>query len=142
MIYYNPATGGFLDTVIHGGNLPEGLIEVSEERRLEIIDAVAQQKVVVCEGGVISLLDPPEPSLDALASQERTWRNAALAAVMWLRERHRDQLELEVDSSLSGGQFTELLTYMQALRDWPQSPDFPDVSKRPDPPSWVADQSQ
>ena len=26
------------------------------------------------------------------AAQEREWRDAALASVMWLRERHRDQV--------------------------------------------------
>lgn len=142
MIYYNPATGGFLDTVIHGKDLPGGLIEVSNDRRTEIITARANHLVVVCEGGTISFQDPPGPSAADIADQERTWRNAELAAVMWLRERHRDQLEIGVSTTLSSEQFTELLIYMQALRDWPQSPDFPQSAYRPVAPPWITEQTQ
>ncbi|OCW20994.1 hypothetical protein C9382_11840 [Pseudomonas aylmerensis] len=61
---------------------------------------------------------------------------------MWLRERHRDQLEISRETTLSAEQFTELLEYMQDLRDWPQSPDFPDIEQRPVPPAWIAEQIQ
>ncbi len=83
----------------------------------------------------------PVPLLD-LEAQERTWRDTALSAVMWLRERHRDQLELRAPTSIGDEQFTELLVYMQALRDWPQSPDFPDSQHRPTAPPWLAEQSE
>ena len=142
MIYYNPASGGFLDTVIHGKNLPSGLIEVSNERRAEIIAARANHQVVVCEGGVISFQDPPPPTLAELADQERTWRNAELALGMRLRDRHRDQLEIEVQPTLSGDQFKELLLHMQALRDWPQSSAFPNPEQRPPSPPWLANSTQ
>jgi len=73
---------------------------------------------------------------------ERSWRDGELAGLMWLRERHRDQLEISVDTTLTGEQFTELLHYMQDLRDWPQSPDFPDSEHRPVAPAWIADQTE
>jgi hypothetical protein len=59
-----------------------------------------------------------------------------------LRDRHRDQVEINAATTLTGEQFTELLFYMQDLRDWPQSPDFPDGEHRPVAPAWIADQSQ
>lgn len=83
----------------------------------------------------------PVPLLD-LEAQERAWRDGALSAAMWLRERHRDQLELEVDTAISAQQLKELLVYMQALRDWPQSPDFPDRQYRPTEPPWLAEQAE
>ena len=76
----------------------------------------------------------PQPSIEG---EERKWRDAELADVMWLRERHRDQLEIEAPTTLAREQFKELLVYIQALRDWPQSSDFPDGSKRPDRPEWA-----
>ncbi|NVZ50275.1 hypothetical protein HX792_08020 [Pseudomonas sp. B6002] len=90
---------------------------------------------------------PPEivpslPGSEALAVRERAWRDGELASLMWLRERHRDQLEISVETSLTGEQFTELLLYMQALRDWPQSPEFPDSEHRPVALGWIADQTQ
>ncbi|QNH77843.1 hypothetical protein GGD92_06130 [Pseudomonas protegens] len=83
-------------------------------------------------------LSPIDP--DQLALAERVWRDGELVAVMWLRERHRDQLEIEAPTTLTGEQFKELLVYMQALRDWPQSPDFPASQHRPISPTWLAGQ--
>nr|WP_256667557.1 phage tail assembly chaperone [Pseudomonas sp. Fl5BN2] len=70
---------------------------------------------------------------------ERIWRAAALAAVTWLRDRHRDQLEIKTPTTLLDNQFNELLMYMQSLRDWPQSPDFPQIEHRPVAPSWIVE---
>ncbi|MFJ2538480.1 hypothetical protein [Pseudomonas sp. NPDC087614] len=81
-----------------------------------------------------------EPS--TLVMIEREWRDGAMSAVLWLRKRHRDQLEIEVGTTLSAEQFNELLVYMQALRDWPQSPDFPDSQHRPAALVWIAEQTQ
>ncbi|MCY7262713.1 phage tail assembly chaperone [Pseudomonas protegens] len=83
-------------------------------------------------------LSPIDP--EQLAVDERVWRDGELVAVMWLRERHRDQLEIEAPTTLTGAQFKELLVYLQALRDWPQSPDFPVAAKRPVAPPWIAEQ--
>ena len=80
--------------------------------------------------------------LPAKEDDERKWRDAELSAVMWLRERHRDQLEIEAATSIDGEQFRELLVYMQDLRDWPQSPEFPDSQHRPKAPAWIASQAQ
>lgn len=73
----------------------------------------------------------------ALMDIERSWRDAELVGCIWLRDRHRDQLELGVDTVLTAEQFTELLLYMQALRDWPQSGNFPASSKRPNGPVFL-----
>lgn len=104
-----------------------GLIEVSDDdpRYLALIAAFEPERVVLL------------PS-----TLERQWRDSELASVMWLRERHRDQLEIEAPATLTGEQFKELLVYMQALRDWPQSPDFPQAEHRPVAPSWIAEQPQ
>jgi hypothetical protein len=71
------------------------------------------------------------------AAQERQWRDAQLAELVWLRDRHRDQLEIGASTTLTAEQFAELLVFMQALRDWPQSEAFPDTSARPVPPAFL-----
>lgn len=84
-----------------------------------------------------------QPELLAIAADlERQWRDAELTALVWLRDRHRDQLEVGVPTTLTPEQFAELLVFMQALRDWPQSEIFPDSAQRPVAPPWIADQSQ
>ncbi|MBA1197575.1 hypothetical protein G7011_10665 [Pseudomonas plecoglossicida] len=77
-----------------------------------------------------------------MQESERQWRDSELAVRQWLRDRHRDEQDLERETTLSADQFAELLGYLQDLRDWPQSEHFPVVEHRPVAPSWIADQSQ
>ncbi|MBC6626157.1 phage tail assembly chaperone [Pseudomonas sp.] len=75
------------------------------------------------------------------ASTERRWRDGELESVKWLRERHRDEVELGGATSLTVEQYGELLGYMQSLRDWPQASDFPDTKHRPIRPTWIDQQT-
>jgi len=77
-----------------------------------------------------------------LADKERAWRNSEVERVKWLRERHRDEQDLQAETTLSAEQFAQLLTYLQELRDWPQSEQFPVLEHRPITPPWIADQTQ
>ncbi|SFU55571.1 phage tail assembly chaperone [Pseudomonas sp. OV546] len=95
----------------------------------------------VSDAGVLSKRSKVDFLKDP-ATFEREWRGAELAAVIWLRERHRDEQELGGETTLSAEQFAELLAYMQSLRNWPQSPDFPDSRHRPIAPPWIAEQSE
>ncbi|MDT9642560.1 MULTISPECIES: phage tail assembly chaperone [Pseudomonas] len=103
-----------------------------------ILDWLTPMSDAEIEAYIASAGAPVSPN----EGDERKWRDSELVAVMWLRERHRDQLEIEVQTTLTAEQFKELLLYMQALRDWPQSPDFPQVERRPVAPPWVAEQSE
>lgn len=87
-----------------------------------------------------SLIYVQLPTINLEAESERSWRDGALQAVAWLRERHRDQQDIGADTTLNPEQFTELLVYIQALRDWPQSSEFPDKEYRPLPPDWISGQ--
>lgn len=93
------------------------------------------------EGETFSEVMPEYSGIPAdPVATERAWRDDQLSSVVWLRDRHRDQLEIDAETTLTGDQFQELLVYMQALRDWPQSPDFPDKAKRPPAPGWIETQ--
>ncbi|WP_460104733.1 phage tail assembly chaperone [Pseudomonas sp. S2_D10] len=73
---------------------------------------------------------------------ERVWRNVELQGTEWLVTRHRDEQDLGHPPTLTSEQFAELLTYRQALRDWPQTGDFPSAEYRPVAPPWIAEQTQ
>jgi|GEM_PF-1961553 len=73
----------------------------------------------------------------AFVYAERVWRDSELGSVVWLRDRHRDQLEIGVPTTMTPEQFTELLLFIQSLRDWPQSEAFPDTSARPVAPAFL-----
>ncbi|WP_226298983.1 phage tail assembly chaperone [Pseudomonas sp. MM213] len=100
----------------------------------------------VCVGwlevdGALVPLPAPVASPEELAASSRTWRDGVIEDTKWLRERHRDEIDLEVGTTLTADQFRELLVYLQTLRDWPQSPDFPDILHRPVAPDWIAEQA-
>lgn len=90
---------------------------------------------------------PPDPvplpfTAEEQVAAERSYRDQELARIIWLRERHRDQLEIETSTTLTSEQFKELLKHIQALRNWPQSPDFPQIEHRPVAPPWLAEQTR
>jgi hypothetical protein len=122
--------------------MPDDAVEIPEALFLSVICNPPPGKIRAHdEKGLPCLVDAPAPVED-LESQERAWRDAELSAVLWLRERHRDQLEISETTTMTAEQFNELLVYMQELRDWPQLPDFPDSEHRPTVPDWIAEQFQ
>jgi hypothetical protein len=74
----------------------------------------------------------------AVAAAERSWRDAQMPDLFALRDRHRDEVELGISTTLSAEHYAELLGYIQLLRDWPQSDQFPAAESRPVPPAWLA----
>lgn len=82
------------------------------------------------------VLDEAEQQAAALSS-ERMWRDERLEEIVWMRDRHRDQIELEMVTTQSAEQYVELLRYIQNLRDWPQAEVFPGIDKRPVSPNWL-----
>lgn len=61
----------------------------------------------------------PEPTDDDLWGTLRAQRDTRLATTDWLVQRHAEELALGLDTTLTPGQHTDLLTYRQALRDLP-----------------------
>ncbi|WP_353229222.1 phage tail assembly chaperone [Pseudomonas qingdaonensis] len=78
----------------------------------------------------------PAPEGDRIAA-EREWRDAQVSGTEWLVNRHRDEQDMQLTTTLQSGQFADLLQYRQALRDWPQSELFPVSEHRPVPPLWL-----
>jgi len=123
--------------------MPDDVVPMSEQRYQEVIANPVPGKVRGIDAdGLPILIDPPGKTLDEIGQDERAWRDAEIERVKWLRERHRDQLEIDEQTTLTADQFTELLVYVQRLRDWPQSPEFPTQEFRPVVPDWVATQAQ
>lgn len=140
--FYSPSTGCTYLAEVHGKNMPPDVVEISEAVFLAVIANPAPGKIRSHDAaGLPVLIDPPPATADQLAELERHWRDGELAAVTWLRDRHRDQLDVGAVTTLSPEQFNELLQYLQALRDWPQSQAFPDIEQRPVAPPWIAEQT-
>ncbi|KPA92707.1 hypothetical protein PF66_00445 [Pseudomonas asplenii] len=112
--------------------------QITEGMRDALLSDESAGKVIVPDANGLPIATAPSLTAEQSAALERGWRDGALSAVMGIRDRHRDQKEIDVTTTLSDEQFNELLVYMQALRDWPQSADFPASGDRPAAPEWLA----
>lgn len=136
-IFYCAETGGFY---LPGGQpADKSCQEITSARHLELRALNSAGQIIVSDAeGLPIAVDNPGPTAEQIASNERAWRDEALSTLIALRDRHRDQLEMETATAISASQFKELLVYMQALRDWPQSPAFPNTEERPAAPEWLS----
>lgn len=141
---YSFSTNGFYRSDYHEeASIPDDAVIVSDEERCVLIAAQRVGKVIVRDGdGRPILSEPPGPTVGELVALERCWRDSVMLVAAGLRDRHRDQVELELSTTLLNEQYSELLGYIQALRTWPQSPDFPQVEHRPVAPPWLANSTQ
>jgi len=142
-IYYSPSAPGFFSAVIYRKEqMPSDAVPISLEQHQALMLGESLGKVITLNDKGVPVLSEPVAAPVDMSAKEREWRDAQMQSVMWLRERHRDQQEIGGSTTLSGDQFADLLVYMQDLRDWPQSPDFPDSEHRPMAPAWITDQTE
>ncbi|MBX8522184.1 phage tail assembly chaperone [Pseudomonas cichorii] len=135
-IFYCAETGGFYLS----GMQPAGkdCTQITNAQHVELREANAAGKIIAADvDGFPVAVDPPGLTAEQLEDRERAWRDHVLLAASGVRDRHRDQLELNLPTTLEAEQFTVLLVYIQSLRDWPQAQEFPDVLLRPTAPAWL-----
>lgn len=113
--------------ILSSGNFDEPAI-------LQLIESIRPSipEPVIIPSVLLGLVEPPQQP-----EEERRWRDMTMLPLLALRDRHRDEEALGIPTTLAPLEFAVLLTYIQALREWPQSADFPDSSKRPSPPEFV-----
>lgn len=139
MRYYSRTTGCTYLKNINGDNIPVDAIEISEDTFRVVLASPAPGKVVDHDINGLPFL------IDRIATEEqrgedaRFWRGWAIESVKWLRERHRDEIESGLATSLSAEKFSDLLAYVQSLRDWPAAAGFPDKNSQPLTPDWLID---
>lgn len=115
--------------------IPDGAVRVDEKLWAQLIQETDCFWRLGDDG---SITRHPLPVVkEDLPLIERQWRDVEIESVRWLRERHRDEIEIGTATSITESQFEEILIYIQRLRDWPTSQDFPAKDKRPGKPHWV-----
>lgn len=139
-IYSSRTQGCFLDDSIN--ILPADALLLSVEEHAKYLKAQVDGKAINFETEPPSLIDRPTQPAEVLAQVERNWRSEQLEATDGVVSRHRDELEEGADTTLTAAQYSELQTYRRALRDWPESGEFPLVDHRPPAPRWLAEQIQ
>ena len=133
--YYSPKTGGLYCSYAHK-DIPDDADEIPSALYSELINAAALGYVVSSDKPWRAV--PVAITDEMRADEARRRRDDAIKSVMWVAERHRDQTQLQIDTSISEEQFVDLLEYIQVLRDWPAQPGWPDIDL-PLPPDWLAE---
>lgn len=142
-MFYSPGLGGFYSERVHGDNIPMDAVEISLELHAELLRQItAGKRIVPGAGGLPRAAEQELPTEIQTAERERTWRDAQLLRCGGIRDRHRDEIELGLPTTLTDSQYSELMSYLQQLRDWPAAMQFPDSSQRPVPPDWILSQTQ
>jgi hypothetical protein len=114
--------------------VPEG-IEVELGKPIHLPEQVAPLSPVVAATALAPEVRGKATDED-VPDQARKWRQSVLTDSQWLVTRHRDEQELGRGTTLTAKQYLELLEYRQALRDWPASDSFPEMTARPPIPEW------
>lgn len=132
-MYFLAETLGFFEAEVPGA------VEITDEEYAALFAApFTTKRIGADQAGRPVLVDLPPPSPEQLGAAERVWRDGELSRLFALRDRHRDEVDLGIATSLAAAQFADLLGYIQQLRDWPQAAAFPDPGARPEPPTWVS----
>jgi len=119
--------------------IDNGGVVITADAYLALFQGQAKARPIVAGANGIPVSGDISPlTADDLSANGRSWRDAEIARVAWLRDRQRDELELGGATSITAEQYTELLAYIQGLRDWPLTPDFPVEASRPKMPDWIA----
>ncbi|MCY0108711.1 phage tail assembly chaperone [Pseudomonas monsensis] len=140
-LFYAASTGGFYDDAVHSV-MPDDVVKITAQMRSDLLLGETRSLVIVADADGNPVLEAPEIDLESQAHRERMWRDGEIEDVKWLRERHRDELEMSSDTTLTVDQYQALLAYLKYLRDWPQSQKFPDERARPEQPDWIASQAR
>lgn len=67
----------------------------------------------------------------------RLWIETSLKVSETLVSEYRDARDLGAALPITAKQFSELLTWRQAVREWPQVAGYPIEASRPDVPAWI-----
>lgn len=68
----------------------------------------------------------------------RLWAETSLQNTEALVSQYRDARDLEGPTPITAEQFTALLTWRQAVREWPKAKRYPAESSRPNAPQWLS----
>lgn len=117
-----------------------GGIEITEAEYTAALAGMLAGQIVTVEGGTLAVCDPPKPPgsetpPEPTAAEKLRWeRNARLSAALALLDRHSNQRDFGLPTTLTADQATACAVYAQALRDLPENTADPENPAWPEPP--------
>lgn len=84
MIYYSKTTKGFYHKEIHGNNIPQDRIEITEQYHTELLNGQSNGKQISSDSkGYPILIDPPKPTDKELQAIENEKSRIFLDSTDW-----------------------------------------------------------
>ncbi|MBJ8823618.1 tail fiber assembly protein [Citrobacter europaeus] len=100
MKFYSKSTGGFYDAEISGDDIPDDVVEITDETWIELLNGQAEGKIITGdENGYPVLIDPPPPSYEELVQMAENERRRLLA--------HADAVMLDWRTELMLGEISD-----------------------------------
>jgi len=121
---------------ITGENYHENVSDIPKIKGVEFIECTKRrsdnmQPVLDNEGKFKTWLIVGEDLQKRAERIFRKNRDKKITKTDWIIFRHKEQLELSIDTNITTAQYTDLLTYRQALRD------SADTLELPSEPTWL-----
>ena len=114
MYYYNPESGGFIDSAAWGAQaLPQSVIEISAAEYQALYAGVSMGEKVTLDNGRPVLIEPPAPSYEQLLSNAHARRRAAYVA-----ESDPIKNEADYDAQVNGTEpdYTAWMAAVEAIK--------------------------
>lgn len=131
--FYSAKMRGFYSSDVHD-TFPVDIVEITEQVWRSLLDAEASGKVLRHNTKGYPYAD--ERNVYERASSLLAQRDHLLTATDWLIARHRDEVEMTIEShsrSLTAEQYNMLQSYRAALRAITKHPQWPNVQLPPLP---------
>jgi len=128
MNYYSASTLGFYTSEVNGDNIPDDCVEITDEYKAYLLSTESSSKRIVPDGKGYPVIEDVVISDENKAVIERAWRDSELVRADIELNKVQDSDRKAVSTVASWRE------YRKALRDWPESENFPNSRKRPSSP--------
>lgn len=123
---FSPTTRAFYDPASWPHDLPSDIVLISTGDHARLLGEISEGRVLdVDSEGYPRTTEPAGPDIEQLAQLARQRRDAGIASVQWLIERHRGELSLQLSTTLTDEDYLLVHQYVQDLRDVPEQDGFP-----------------
>lgn len=124
--YFSASTRAFYDPAVWSHDLPADCVQITPDHHTRLLGELSEGLVLsVDAAGRPVTIEPSGPGAEQLALMARQRRDTEIASVQWLIERHRSELSLQLNTTLTDEDYLLVHRYVQDLRDVPEQDSFP-----------------
>ncbi|MDW7796076.1 tail fiber assembly protein [Morganella morganii] len=117
MKYYSNETNGFYDSEINGDDIPQDVVEITDETWMELLSGQEEGKVISAdENGYPVLIDPPPLSHERHVAMAESQKQALIAEASQKTQLWQTQLMLGIITDEDKASLKEWMLYVQEVQ--------------------------